>query len=83
MPDEVVGERLGGAQHSQQPVAQRFRRDDRAQQRLLLVRFLRLHQPDQAVQRKVRVRGGAQRFEQHRVVAYGGEFGGVEQLPGR
>lgn len=84
MADEVIGERLGRAEHPQQPVAQRFRRDDRAEQRLLGVRpALPLHQPGQAAQREIRVRGGTERFEQHRIVAYGGEAGGIEQLPGR
>lgn len=83
MPGEVVTERLGGAQHPQQPVAQRFRRDDGAEQLLLVVRVLGLHQADQAEQRQIGVRGGTERFEQHRVIAYGGEFGGVEQQSGR
>ncbi len=60
VPGEVVGERLGRAHHPQQPVAQRFGRDQGAQQFLLPLRALGLHQPGQPQQRQVGVGGAAQ-----------------------
>src|SRR5213076_3216527 len=80
VPGEVVGERLGGAEHAEQPVAQRLRRDERVEQlaprRLVL---LRLDQPDEAEERQVRVGGAAERVQEQRVGAHGRQGGGVEQ----
>lgn len=80
VPGQVVGERLGGTEHAEQPVAQRLRRDERVEQlaprRLVL---LRLDQPDEAEERQVRVGGAAERVQEQRVGAHGGQGGGVEQ----
>lgn len=80
---QVVGERLGRAEHAEQPVAQRLRGDEGGEQGGPAVGVLGLGEADQAAQREVGVGGGAEPVEEHRIGAYGGEFGGVEQLPGR
>ncbi len=66
---EVVGEGGGGAEHAEQPVAQRLGRDQGVEQfpAGAVVR-LGLQQPHQAEQRQIGVGGRAQRLQEDRVV---------------
>ncbi len=80
VPGEVVGEGGGGAEHPEQPVAQRLGRDQRVEQFPARARVrLRLQQPDEPEEREIRVGGRAQRVQQHRVVAQRHELGTVQE----
>jgi hypothetical protein len=75
---QVVGQRLGGAEHAEEPVAQRLGAQDGTQQ-LPAVVALRLGEPDEPAQRQVGVGGGAERVEEDRVAAHGGQHGQFEE----
>ncbi|CAM5693735.1 hypothetical protein SGRIM128S_00467 [Streptomyces griseomycini] len=80
VPDEVLGEGGGGAEHAEQPVPQRLGGDDRVQQ--LLAGGgprLRLQQPREPEQREVGVGGGAEGLQQYGVGAHGRQLGAVQQ----
>ncbi len=79
VPGQVVAERLGRAQHPEQPVAQRLRADQGVEQDPAVGRFLSLHQPYEAAQRQVGVGDGAERFQEHRVGPYGCHVGEFEE----
>ncbi len=82
VPGQVVAQRLGRAEDPEEPVAQGLGGDEGVQQHLPVALLLRLHDPDEAAQGQVRVGGGPERLQQHRIGPYGGERVQVEELLG-
>lgn len=82
MPGQVVGERGGGSQHPEQPVAQRLGRGERVEEGAPLPGVEGLDEPYEGGERLVGVGGGAQRVEQDRVAAHRGELLAAQQRLG-
>lgn len=79
---EVVAEGLGGAEHAEQPVAQRLGADEGVEEPGQLAVRLGLGEPDEAEEGEVGVGGRAEGVDQHGIGAYGRERVGVEQPGG-
>ena len=82
---QVVAERLGGAEHPEQPVPQRLRRDQGVQERLPLAGVLclgRRHDPDEPGEGQIGVGGGAEGVQEHRIGPYGRQLGGLQEALG-
>lgn len=84
VPGEVVAERGGGSEHSEQPVPQRFGRDQGVEELPPGgVAVLCLDEPDESEQGEIGVGGGAERVQEDRVGAYGCQFGTFQEPLGR
>lgn len=76
----MVGERLGRAEDTEEPVAQGLGRDERVEELPALgVTGLRLDEPDEPEEGQIGVGGGAEGVEEQRVGAHGGEVRHVEE----
>ena len=75
VPGQVVPERLGGAEHAEEPVAQRLGGDQRVQQRLPLASAAWASTSRTGRQGQVGVGGGAERVEEDGVGPHGGQLG--------
>lgn len=76
---QVVGERLRGAEHPEEPVPERLGGEQRGREGLPLGLALCLGQTHQAAQGQVGVGGGAEGVEEDGVAAQGGQLGHVEE----
>lgn len=83
VPGQMVPERLGRPEHTEQPVPQRLRREQCVQQPVPVVGLVRLDQPDETAERQIGVGGGAEGVEKDGIGPYGRHLGDIEQPLGR